>query len=83
MTGKNRESSAAISNVLYHRFLIYGVGDLRVTRASDAEAADEDQGGATFTANRRIAYSYAPPLRTSVIRPNGCIHSFEYGLLEN
>jgi hypothetical protein len=61
MTGNNRESSAAISPVLYHRFLIYGVGALRVARPSDAEAADEDQGGAIFTANRRNVYSYAPP----------------------
>ena len=45
MTGKNRESSAAISTVLYHR-LIYGVCALRVARASDAETANEDQGGA-------------------------------------
>jgi len=53
-----------------------------VVRASDAEAAGGDQGGATFTANKPVVYSLAPPLRTSGHTARWLVRAFETGLPE-
>ena len=42
----------------------------------------DDQGGATFTANKPVVYSLAPPLRTSGHTARWLVRAFETGLPE-
>jgi hypothetical protein len=39
-------------------------------------------GGATFTAKRRVVYSYAPPLENLGSTAKWVVRAFEYGALE-